>query len=64
MLRGDPARDGLIGRGLLTTLCVLALGAGAGRAGADALDGVLAVRSAYVNIDHGVFLLHARIEYP
>lgn len=31
---------------------------------ADTLDGVLAVRSAYVNIDHGVFLLHARIEYP
>jgi Domain of unknown function (DUF4390) len=64
MLRSDPARDGLIGRGLLTTLCVLALGAGAGRARADALDGALAVRSAYVNIDHGVFLLHARVEYP
>src|ERR1700737_2568341 len=31
---------------------------------ADALDGILEVRSAYVNIDHGVFLLHARIEYP
>jgi hypothetical protein len=31
---------------------------------ADALDGVLEVRSAYVNIDNGVFLLHARIEYP
>ena len=64
MLRSDPARDGLIGRGLLTTLCALALGGGAGRAHADALDGVLAVRSAYVNIDHGVFLLHARVEYP
>jgi len=64
MLRSDPARDGLIGRGLVTTLCVLALGAGVGRAYADALDGVLAVRSAYVNIDHGVFLLHARVEYP
>jgi hypothetical protein len=25
---------------------------------------VLAVRSAYVNIDHGVFLLHARVDYP
>jgi hypothetical protein len=64
MLRSDPARDGLIGRGLLTTLCVLALAAGAGRARAAALDGVLEVRSAYVNIDHGVFLLHARVEYP
>jgi len=31
---------------------------------ADALDGVLEVKSAYVNVDHGVFLLHARIEYP
>jgi hypothetical protein len=30
----------------------------------DALDGVLEVRSAYVNVDNGVFLLHARIEYP
>jgi hypothetical protein len=64
MLRGDPARDGLIGRGLLATLCVLALATAAGRAHADALDGALAVRSAYVNIDHGVFLLHARVEYP
>ena len=56
--------DGLIGRGLLATLCVLALATTAGRAQADALDGALAVRSAYVNIDHGVFLLHARVEYP
>lgn len=31
---------------------------------ADALDGVLEVRSAYVNVDAGVFLLHARVEYP
>lgn len=31
---------------------------------ADALDGVLEVRSAYVNVDNGVFELHARIEYP
>jgi hypothetical protein len=30
----------------------------------DALDGVLEVRSAYVNVDNGVFLLHARVEYP
>ena len=64
MLRDDPARDGLIGRSLLTTLCVLALAATSARARAEALDGVLAVRSAYVNIDHGVFLLHARVDYP
>ena len=31
---------------------------------ADALDGVLEVRSAYVNVAGGVFMLHARIEYP
>jgi hypothetical protein len=31
---------------------------------ADALDGVLEVRSAYVSVEGGVFLLHARIEYP
>lgn len=31
---------------------------------ADALDGVLEVRSAYVNVAGGVFLLHARIQYP
>jgi len=31
---------------------------------ADTLDGVLEVRSAYVNVDNEVFLLHARIEYP
>lgn len=31
---------------------------------ANALDGVLEVRSAYVNVDHGVFKLHARVQYP
>ncbi|MGB6450971.1 MAG: DUF4390 domain-containing protein [Steroidobacteraceae bacterium] len=31
---------------------------------ADALDGVLQVSSAYVDIDHSVYQLHARIEYP
>jgi hypothetical protein len=50
-------------RGLSTMACALAL-AVTGLAGADALDGVLEVRSAYVNIDKGVFLLHARVEYP
>ena len=42
---------------------VLIVGWGA-LAYADALDGVLEVRYAYVNVDHGVFLLHARVEYP
>ncbi|HET7757480.1 MAG TPA: DUF4390 domain-containing protein [Steroidobacteraceae bacterium] len=64
MLRGDPARDGSIGRKLLATVGLLALGAGGGTLLADALDGVLDVHSAYVNVDKGVFLLYARIEYP
>ncbi|HYM41344.1 MAG TPA: DUF4390 domain-containing protein [Steroidobacteraceae bacterium] len=63
MLRVVPARDGVIRRGFLIACCVLAL-TSSGRSRGDALDGVLEVRSAYVNIDHGVFLLHARIEYP
>ncbi|HEY2275215.1 MAG TPA: DUF4390 domain-containing protein [Steroidobacteraceae bacterium] len=54
----------MIGRRLLATLGALALLTGSARVRAEALDGVLAVRSAYVNIDHGVFLLHARVEYP
>jgi hypothetical protein len=28
------------------------------------LDGVLEVRAAYINYDNGVFMLHARIQYP
>ncbi|HLY51910.1 MAG TPA: DUF4390 domain-containing protein [Steroidobacteraceae bacterium] len=63
MLRVVPPRDGLIRRAFLLSCCVLALTM-AGSARGNALDGVLEVRSAYVNIDHGVFLLHARIEYP
>ena len=46
-------------RALILLLCAAATGAFA-----DALDGVLEVHSAYVNIDNGVFLLHARVEYP
>jgi hypothetical protein len=66
MLRGDPTRDALTGRRVLAAALVLALAAASlpVRSIADALDGVLEVRSAYVNIDHGVFLLHARIDYP
>ena len=36
----------------------------AGQARADALDGVLQVRSAVVDLDKGVFQLNARIDYP
>ena len=63
MLRRDATRDGLIRGWLLTTMGVMAL-ASWGPAHGDALDGVLEVRSAYVNLDRGVFLLHARIDYP
>jgi uncharacterized protein DUF4390 len=66
MLRGHPtcerpARDF---RSFVLTLGSLVLAVASMFAVADALDGVLEVRSAYVNIDNGVFLLHARIEYP
>jgi hypothetical protein len=40
------------------------LAAVAGSVSADTLDGALEVRSAYVNVDDGVFLLHARVQYP
>jgi hypothetical protein len=63
MLRGDPARDGLIRAGYLAAAGAVALLA-ASALPADALDGVLEVHSAYVNVDRGVFLLHARVEYP
>ncbi len=63
MLRGDPTRDGVTRGSLLGVACLLTLGA-FGLAFADALDGILEVHSAYVNIDKGVFMLHARVEYP
>ncbi|HEV8017650.1 MAG TPA: DUF4390 domain-containing protein [Steroidobacteraceae bacterium] len=48
---------------LLATLCAIVV-AVCSVAAADALDGILEVRSAYVDIDKGVFLLHSRVEYP
>jgi Domain of unknown function (DUF4390) len=63
MLRGDPAKDRLIRVGCLAAAGAVALLA-ASALPADALDGVLEVHSAYVNVDRGVFLLHARVEYP
>jgi hypothetical protein len=63
MLRADVTRDGLTRCGWLTALGVAVLAAWS-LGIADALDGILEVRSAYVNVDRGVFLLHARIEYP
>jgi Domain of unknown function (DUF4390) len=63
MLRGDPTRDGLTRGGRLVIAGMIALMSWS-LGLADALDGVLEVRSAFVNVDKGVFLLHARIEYP
>ncbi|HEY6484171.1 MAG TPA: DUF4390 domain-containing protein [Steroidobacteraceae bacterium] len=48
----------------LPRLLAFVLAAWAAVALADALDGVLEVRSAYVNVDNGVLLLHSRVEYP
>ncbi len=50
---------------LLTSLLLTLLGLGAtNESRADALDGVLEVRSAYVNVENGVFHLFARVAYP
>ena len=66
MLRAIPtsARRVTDREGPLIKLLFLLLVAWAASAYADALDGVLEVRSAYVNVDNGVFMLHARVEYP
>ena len=57
MLRAGPLS-------LRSVLSALVLGVCGADAHADALDGVLEVRSAYVSVEGGVFLLHARVEYP
>lgn len=53
-----------LSRRILAALLAATFGLWASYTYADALDGVLEVRSAYVNVDGGVFLLHARVEYP
>jgi len=63
MLRGDPTRIGVTRARLLAILCAMGCVLWS-LALANALEGVLEVRSAYVNVDKGVFLLYARIEYP
>jgi len=63
MLRAQLTTDGSRRSILLGAACAIALMAW-GMSVADALDGLLEVRSAYVNIDKGVFLLHARVDYP
>lgn len=54
----------VLSRRILVALIVATASLWAQSLRADALDGVLEVRSAYVNVDNGVFLLHARVEYP
>ena len=63
MLRTYLTRNRLSRGALFAAACALALAAW-GSCRANALDGVLEVRAAYVNINKGVFLLHARVEYP
>jgi len=63
MLRADLTTDRLTRGARLVAVCVIALAA-CSLGVANALDGVLEVRSAYVNVEKGVFLLHARVEYP
>ena len=53
-----------LGETLGLALALLALAVLRALAHADALDGELAVRSAYVNFDHGVIELNARVAYP
>jgi Domain of unknown function (DUF4390) len=63
MLRTDLTRERSSRGTLLAAFCALMLITWSSSL-ADALGGVLEVRSAYVNINKGVFLLHARVEYP
>ena len=53
-----------VARLLAAAALVLWLVLSAPVARADALDGVLEVQSAFVNLADGVYQLHARIEYP
>jgi uncharacterized protein DUF4390 len=58
-MRARPAYN------LLTMLLAALLAVGAAPvARSDVLDGALEVRSAYVNIEQGVFQLFARVQYP
>jgi hypothetical protein len=63
MLRAHLTTDGSRRSTVLAATCAIALAVWS-LSVADALDGVLEVRSAYVNIEKGVFLLHARVDYP
>lgn len=51
-------------RQFAVAILALCLASGATAARADALDGLLEVQSAFVNLDDGVYQLHARVKYP
>jgi hypothetical protein len=51
-------------RGSLLLAAAIVLVISGALAFANALDGILEVRSAYVNLDQGVIQLYARIQYP
>ncbi len=53
-----------VARLLAAATLALCFAAGAAAARADALDGVLEVQSAFVNLNDGVYQLHARVKYP
>lgn len=53
-----------VSRGAWRLAAVVLLLLAGGLARGDALDGVLAVQSAWVNVDGPVFELHARVQYP
>lgn len=57
-------RASSVARLLAAAVLALWLGAFAAPARADALDGVLEVQSAFVNLADGVYQLHARVKYP
>jgi hypothetical protein len=48
----------------MALLAAAIIGTAAAGVRADVLDGVLEVRSAYVNVEQGVFQLFARVAYP
>ncbi len=64
MPRDGARRTRPFGETLWIALALLVLAVLRGVAHGDALDGALAVRSAYVNFDHGVIELNAHIAYP